>query len=81
MQCNVEFGYQLSICSRIEENHGKRSSWILRRERERERKWVVVRDTTFGVGARNYISGLEGSQAVPACPSGIGNAYDRRVAL
>jgi hypothetical protein len=22
MQCNVEFGYQLSICSRIEENHG-----------------------------------------------------------
>jgi hypothetical protein len=28
MQCNVEFGYQLSICSRIEENHGKPwSSW------------------------------------------------------
>jgi hypothetical protein len=24
---------------------------------------------------RNYISGFEGSQAVPACPSGIGNAY------
>jgi hypothetical protein len=23
MQCNVEFGYQLSICSRTEENHGK----------------------------------------------------------
>jgi hypothetical protein len=42
---------------------------------------VVVRDTTFGVGARNCISGFEGSQAVPACPSGIGNAYDRRAAL
>jgi hypothetical protein len=28
MQCNVEFGYQLSICSRTEENHGKPwSSW------------------------------------------------------
>jgi hypothetical protein len=42
---------------------------------------VVVRDTTFGVGARNYISGFEGSQAVPACPAGIGNAYDWRAAL
>jgi hypothetical protein len=48
---------------------------------ERERKWVVVRDTTFGVGTRNYLSGFEGSQAVPACPSGIGNAYDRRAVL
>jgi hypothetical protein len=27
-------------------------------------------------GGRNYISGFEGSQAVPACPSGRGNAYD-----
>jgi hypothetical protein len=28
MQCNVEFGYQLSIRSRAKENHGKRwSSW------------------------------------------------------
>jgi hypothetical protein len=28
MQCNVEFGYQLSICSGNEENHGKPgSSW------------------------------------------------------
>jgi hypothetical protein len=23
MQCNVQFGYKLSICSRIKENHGK----------------------------------------------------------
>jgi hypothetical protein len=23
MQCNVELGYQLSICSRTKENHGK----------------------------------------------------------
>jgi hypothetical protein len=42
---------------------------------------VVVRDTTFAVGARKYFSGFEGSQAVPACPSGIGNAYDRRAVL
>jgi hypothetical protein len=42
---------------------------------------VVVRDITFGGGARNYITGFEGSQAVPACPSGIGNAYDRRAVL
>jgi hypothetical protein len=28
MQCNVEFGYQLNICSGTKENHGKpRSSW------------------------------------------------------
>jgi hypothetical protein len=28
MQCNVEVGYQLSICSRTKENHGKPwSSW------------------------------------------------------
>jgi hypothetical protein len=26
MQCNVEFGYQLNICSGIKENHGKPSS-------------------------------------------------------
>jgi hypothetical protein len=49
-----------------------------RRER-RERKWgEVVRDTALGRGGTiNYISGFEGSQAVPACPSGIGNAYYR----
>jgi hypothetical protein len=52
------------------------------REREREkRELVVVRDTTFGVGARNYFSGFEGSQAVPACLSGIDNACDRRAVL
>jgi hypothetical protein len=38
-----------------------------------------MRLTTFGGGGvRNYtrISGFEGSQAVPACPSGTRNAYD-----
>jgi hypothetical protein len=30
MQCNVEFGYQLSICSATKENHGKPwSSWTV----------------------------------------------------
>jgi hypothetical protein len=33
-----------------------------------------VRDIKLGE-SRNYISGFEGSQAVPACPSGIGNTY------
>jgi hypothetical protein len=28
-------------------------------------------------GGRNYISGFEGSQVVPACPSGRGNAHHR----
>jgi hypothetical protein len=47
------------------------------REKREERKWgEVLRDTTLG-GARNYISGFEGSQTVPDCPSGIGNAYYR----
>jgi hypothetical protein len=27
MQCNVEFGYQLSVCSGTKENHGKLSGW------------------------------------------------------
>jgi hypothetical protein len=36
-----------------------------------------VGHTTIGEGAENCISGFEGSQAVPARPSGIGNAYDR----
>jgi hypothetical protein len=43
------------------------------RERERE-SGEVVREITFE-GVRDYISGFEGSQAVPVCP-GIGNAYD-----
>jgi hypothetical protein len=45
------------------------------RERERERG-VLVRDATLEV-VGNYISGFECSQAVSACPSGIGNTYDR----
>jgi hypothetical protein len=51
------------------------------REREREKKesGEVVRDTTFGEGVRNYISGFEGSQAVPARLSGRGTAYDRNL--
>jgi hypothetical protein len=36
-----------------------------------------VRNTTLGEGVRNYISGFEGSQAAPSCPSGIGNLYGR----
>jgi hypothetical protein len=45
------------------------------RERERERiKGVIVRDTTFKGGKENKCScsGFEGSQAVPARPSGRG---------
>jgi hypothetical protein len=44
-------------------------------KRREEKTGEVVRDTTF-VGGRNYISGFQGSQAVPARPSGGGNAYD-----
>jgi hypothetical protein len=32
-----------------------------------EEKWVVVRDTT---GGTEFIIDFEGSQALPACPSG-----------
>jgi hypothetical protein len=46
------------------------------RERERRKLGGSERPYIWG-GGRNYISGLEGSQAVPACPSGIGNTYDR----
>jgi hypothetical protein len=50
------------------------------REREREeRSGEVVRDTTFegSKKERIYISGVEGSQAVPALPSVRGSAYYR----
>jgi hypothetical protein len=46
----VDFGSQISICSMIEENHLKRSCWIMRREREREREEV-------GGSERHYIWG------------------------
>jgi hypothetical protein len=38
---------------------------IIRERGERERKWVVVRGTTFEVGARNYISGLKVPRQCP----------------
>jgi hypothetical protein len=60
--------YNLSDCSSERERE---------REREDKESGEVVRDTTFGEGARNYISGFVGSQAVPARPSGRSNAYDR----
>jgi hypothetical protein len=46
---------------------------------ERERIGEVVKDTTFRVRKkeRTYISGFEGSQAVPARPSGRGSALNR----
>jgi hypothetical protein len=48
------------------------------REGEEERNGEEVRDTTLGGTKieRIYISGFEGSQAVPACPSGRGSSYD-----
>jgi hypothetical protein len=36
-----------------------------------------VRDTILGGGNKKLYFRFEGSQAVPACPSGIGNAYYR----
>jgi hypothetical protein len=35
----------------------------------------IARGTIFREERRNYISGFEGSQAVPACPSFRFNAY------
>jgi hypothetical protein len=61
MQCNVEFGYQLSICSRTKENPDRVGNRLLReteRERERERKKLgrVAKDTTMGGGKKLLIS-------------------------
>jgi hypothetical protein len=40
---------------------------------KREKMGEVVRDTTFKGGQETFFpSGFEGSQAVPACPSGRG---------
>jgi hypothetical protein len=47
------------------------------RERERERKWGGS-ERHYMEGGKNYISGFEGSQAVPTRPSARGNAYDRK---
>jgi hypothetical protein len=49
----------------------------VKREREEKESGDAVRNTTLGGGVRNCISVFEGSQAVPARPSGRGNAYDR----
>jgi hypothetical protein len=59
---------ETTICLHWFGNH----KWIRRGERERERSKVggSERHYILGVGARNYISGFEGSQTVPACPSG-----------
>jgi hypothetical protein len=35
---------------------------------DKREKWVVVRDTTGG--GTEFIIGIEGSQALPVCPSG-----------
>jgi hypothetical protein len=49
-----------------------------REEKRREESWEVVRDNIYGgKKLRNYISGFEGSQAVPARPPRRGSAYDR----
>jgi hypothetical protein len=46
--------------------------------KEREKSGEVVKDTTFRVERKNlYFSGLEGSQAVHARPSGRGSAFNR----
>jgi hypothetical protein len=45
---------------------------VCERERESELR-VVVKDTVLG----NNIFGFEGSQAVPASPSGRGKAHDQ----
>jgi hypothetical protein len=37
----------------------------------------TVRDTKFGCGGQKLYLRFEGSQVVPAHPSGRGNAYDR----
>jgi hypothetical protein len=46
------------------------------REMRKKESGEVVRNTTWG-GGRKYVSGVKGSQAVPARPSGRGNAYER----
>jgi hypothetical protein len=50
------------------------------KKRWRSKRGEVARDTTFGGGggeARNDISSFDGSQAMPTCPSDIGNANNR----
>jgi hypothetical protein len=52
------------------------------RERESEREKLGGDNERHYIrGARNYISVFEGSQAVPACLSGIGNAYYRNFVI
>jgi hypothetical protein len=48
-----------------------------REEKRREEKKVGMQSETIHLGARNIISGFEGSQAVPARPPCRDNAFDR----
>jgi hypothetical protein len=55
-----------------EERRGKNRREERKEERREGKMWQVVTDIHLrGGGGREYISGLEGSQAVPVCP-----AYD-----
>jgi hypothetical protein len=48
-------------------------------ESHEQKKWGgSERHYVGGRGVRNYISDFEGSQAVPACPSGVGRSYNRK---
>jgi hypothetical protein len=47
------------------------------KQTEKKKKWGGSERHYIWGEARNYISGFEGSQAVPVRPSGTSNAYER----
>jgi hypothetical protein len=48
MQCNVEFGYQLSICSAIKENHGVTSQSHFMADSQSVSQYVLVSSPLYG---------------------------------
>jgi hypothetical protein len=78
MEGSYEHGNELSGSMKCWEVLEWLHNWQLLKKgsapyRERREKWR----SSERKKERIYISGLEGSQAVPACPSGRGSAFNR----
>jgi hypothetical protein len=57
MQCNMEFGYQLSICSGTKENNGKPwSSWPV--AGPSERNWLLASSPALNLGTLTSVPTL-----------------------
>jgi hypothetical protein len=70
--CNVDVYVSCEVWANVLKAISMYLRLLKQKEKERERKWQTLHFE--GAKSRIYISGVVGSQAVPSCPSGRGNA-------